>query len=130
MPSGLTDRSAYRGSPDYLEELMLILLALPVVVAVTAVHRYLQAYAPTNVLARQVRAQRPQWRTAAALSLLASIGFVAVAAIGEAVANGAPGWLNLVVLLLAWDAIKIGLLAVVVSVRTIFVALSRSIATG
>jgi hypothetical protein len=108
---------------------MLILLALPVVV-VAAVHRYLQAYAPTNVLARQVRAQRPQWRTAAALSLLASIGFVAVAALGEAVAKGAPGWLNLVVLLLAWDAIKIGLLAVVVSVRTIFVALSRSIATG
>ena len=51
-------------------------------------------------------------------------------ALGEAIANGAPGWLNLVVLLLAWDAIKIGLLAVVVSVRTVFGALSRSIATG
>lgn len=96
---------------------MLIFLALPVIVAVTALHCYLQAYAPTNVLARQVRSGPPRWRTVAALSLLAAFAIVAVHALGEAVANGAPGWLNLVVLLLAWDAIKLLFLALLAAMR-------------
>lgn len=96
---------------------MLIFLALPVIAAVAATHRYLQAYAPTNVLTRQVQARRPRWRTAAALSLLAAFAVVAVHALGAAVANGAPGWLNLVVLLLAWDAIKLLFLALLVALR-------------
>ena len=41
---------------------MLILLALPVIVAVAAFHRYLQIYAPSNLLVRRVRAQQPRWR--------------------------------------------------------------------
>ena len=96
---------------------MLLFLALPVIVAVTALHRYLQAYAPTNVLARQVLARPPRFRTAAALSLLTAIAVGAVHALGEAIANGASGWLNLVVLLLAWDAIKLLFLALLVVLR-------------
>ena len=37
--------------------------------------------------------------------------------VAEAVAAGAPGWLNLVVLVLAWDAIKIGWLAILVALQ-------------
>ena len=33
-------------------------------------------------------------------------------AVTAALASGAPGWLNLVVLLLAWDALKVAWLAV------------------
>jgi hypothetical protein len=93
---------------------MLLMLALPIIIAVAAMHRYLQTYAPTNVLARRVRAQAPRWRTAAVLIVLATALLLAMHALGEAVANGAPGWLNLLVLVLAWDAIKIGLLAILV----------------
>jgi hypothetical protein len=38
---------------------MLILLALPTIVAVAAMHRYLRSYAPTNLLICHVRAQEP-----------------------------------------------------------------------
>ena len=52
IPGAIRDRQrpAYRGSPNHLEAPMLILLALPVIVAVAAMHRYLQFYAPTNLL--------------------------------------------------------------------------------
>lgn len=96
---------------------MLFMLTLPIIIAVAAMHRYLQTYAPTNVLARRTRAQGPRWRTAAVLIVLATALLLAMHALGEAVANGAPGWLNLLVLVLAWDATKIGLLAILVSGR-------------
>jgi branched-subunit amino acid ABC-type transport system permease component len=90
---------------------MLILLALPVIFAAAAIHRYLQYSAPTNLLTRRVRAQEPRWRTVALLIVVAAALLVAMHALGEAVANGAPGSLNIVVLVLAWDAIKVILLA-------------------
>ena len=39
-------------------------------------------------------------------------------AVAEAVASGAPGWLNIVVLILAWDAIRFMLLGVSTLVRS------------
>ena len=48
---GSRQRPAYRGSPNHREAPMLILLALPVIVAVAAMHRYVAVLAPTNVLA-------------------------------------------------------------------------------
>lgn len=90
---------------------MLLVLALPVFVAVTAIHRLLWVYAPTNFLARRVRARKARWHTAAALTALAACFLVAMHAVAEAVASGAPGWLNLFVVLLAWDAVKLGALA-------------------
>lgn len=104
---------------------MLLRLALPIIAAVAAGHRGLQAHAPTNLLARRVRAQRPRWRTAAALSVLVGSLVVAMHAMGEAVANGASGWLNLIVLLLAWDAIKISCLVGGVLVRTFWLTVRR-----
>lgn len=91
---------------------MIILLALPVIAAVALAHRYLLLYAPSNILIRRVRAKVPALSTAAAMLAVALSLIVAVKVVSDAVAAGAPGWLNLVVLVLAWDAIKIALLAI------------------
>lgn len=96
---------------------MLILLALPVIVAVATVHRVLHSYAPTNRLARHVRGRTPLCRTAAALIAVAAVLLVAMRAVSVAVVAGAPGWLNLVILVLAWDAIKVAALAVLTFAR-------------
>ena len=110
---------------------MLILLALPVIVAVAAMHRYLQCYAPTNLLARRVRAHEPRWRTAAVLIVLAAASAGGDARRWrEAVADGAPGWLNLVVLVLAWDAIKLAALACAVLARRALLIASRAFRRG
>lgn len=96
---------------------MLILLALSLIVAVAAMHRYLQSYAPTNLLSRSVRAHEPRWSAVALLTVLVAALLVVMHMLGEAVANGGPGWLNLAVLVLAWDVIKLGILAVVLAGR-------------
>ncbi|MBM9458768.1 hypothetical protein JK386_02560 [Nocardioides sp. zg-536] len=98
---------------------MLTLLELPVIIAVAALHRYIQLYAPSNVLVRRVRAQEPRCIAAALLGFLAAVLLVAMHLLSEAVAAGAPGWLNLGVLVLAWDELKVGWLAVSVIVRAI-----------
>lgn len=51
---------------------------------------------------------------------------LAMHAVATAVSGGAPGWLNLVVLVLAWDAIKFGWLAIVTALGCIAHALRRS----
>ena len=109
---------------------MLLLLALPVIVAVAAMHRYLQFYAPSNLLARRVRAHEPRLRTAAVLIVLAGLLLVAMHVLAEAVAHGAPGWLNLVVLVLAWDAIKLAALACAVLARRVLLIASRAFRRG
>ena len=96
---------------------MLLVLALPVIVAVAALHRYLQTYAPTNLLTRRVRAQEPRWSAVAVLTVLVAALLVVLHMLGEAVTNGGPGWLNLAVLVLAWDVIKLGIHAAVLAGR-------------
>lgn len=91
---------------------MLFLIALPVISCVALFWRYLQIYAPSNVLIRRVRSAQPRWRTTGGLLVLALMLLVAMNVVDNAVQRGAPGWLNLVVLVLAWDAIKIGWLAI------------------
>lgn len=103
-----------------------MLLALPVIAAVALAHRYLLLYAPSNILIRRVREKVPALSTAAAMLAIALSLIVAVKVVSDAVAAGAPGWLNLVVLVLAWDAIKIGLLAVSVIARCMVHALRRA----
>lgn len=91
---------------------MLLFLFIPVLYASALVHHCFQAYAPSNVLIRCVRTARPRWRTVGALLAL-SLGLVAMAhGLAALVAAGAWGGLNLVVLVLLWDAIKIGCLSV------------------
>jgi len=91
---------------------MLFLIALPVISCVALFWRYLQIYAPSNVLIRRVRSAHPRWRTTGGLLVLAPMLLVAMNVVDHAVQRGAPDWLNLVVLVLAWDAIKIGWLAI------------------
>lgn len=89
---------------------MILLLALPVMAAVALAHRCILLNAPSNVLIRRTRASQPRPRTAAAVLALAAGLLVAMKVVADAVVAGAPGWLNLVVLVLAWDAIKLALL--------------------
>lgn len=93
---------------------MIMLLALPVIAAVTFVHGYLLLYAPSNILVRRARASGPSLSAVAAVLSVAGGLIVAMRVTSDAVAAGAPGWLNLVILVLAWDAIKLGLLAILV----------------
>jgi hypothetical protein len=86
---------------------MLVLLAVPVAFGVVTVHRYLQVYAPSNVLIRRARSSPSRWRTAAALVALALALLIVMHGIAYAIAGGAPEWLHLVVLVLAWDSIKL-----------------------
>jgi hypothetical protein len=109
---------------------MLVLLALPIIVAVAAMHRYLHYYAPTNLLARCVRAHEPRLSTAAVLIVLAGLLLVAMHVLAEAVAHGAPGWLNLIVLVLAWDAIKLAALACAVLARRALLIAGRAFRRG
>ena len=44
---------------------------------------------------------------------------LAVRTVHLAIEAGAPGWLNLVVLVLAWDAIKFAVMACLISVRCV-----------
>lgn len=109
---------------------MLILLGLPVIVAVAAMHRYLQSHAPTNLLTRRVRAQEPRWSTAAVLWVLAAALLLVMHMLGEVIVHGGPGWLNLAVLVLAWDAIRIAVLALSVMLRAIVAAGRGGMARG
>jgi hypothetical protein len=96
---------------------MLFLIALPVVGCVALFWRYLQIYAPSNVLIRRVRSAQPRWRTTGGLLVLALMLLVAMNVVDHAVQRGAPGWLNLVVLVLAWDAIKLVGLSILTAIR-------------
>jgi hypothetical protein len=91
---------------------MLFLLALPVVGCVALLWRYLQIYAPSNILVRRVRSVPPHWRTVLVLVALGAAMLVAMHVVSQAIGRGAPGWLNVVVLVLAWDAIKFAILTV------------------
>jgi hypothetical protein len=97
--------------------MMLLLLVVPVVVLVASVRRYLQLYAPSNVVVARTRSARPRYRSALLLGVLAMTLLMVMHGLAEAIAAGAPGWLNLVVVVLAWDAIKLALFAVSVVMR-------------
>lgn len=70
---------------------MLLLLAIPILAAVTALHRYFALYAPSNLLIRWVRSTPPRWRDVMLLMALAASLIVAVRVIADAAAAGAPG---------------------------------------
>jgi hypothetical protein len=110
-------RAFYERRTNQLEVLMLFILALPVFASVALIHRYLARFAPTNVLVRHVHAREVRWQTSAGLAVLATGLLAAMHALVESIERGAPGWLNLVVLGLAWDAIKIAGLSLLVASR-------------
>jgi hypothetical protein len=101
---------------------MFLLLIAPVVAVVAAAHRLLQLYAPSNLIAAHVRRQRPELRTAGWLIVLAVALLIVGRALSESVADGGPGWLNLIFLITVWDASKFIFLAILVTVRRARVA--------
>lgn len=91
-----------------------MLLVRPAFAAAALLHRYLDLYAPSHALIRRVRVSRQNACMAALLCVLTGALLAAMAAASIAAAAGAPGWLNLVVPILAWDAARFGALAVYV----------------
>ena len=96
---------------------MLLLIAIPVFLAVGAFQRYLAIYAPTNILIRRARSSPASFRTATKLASLAVVLLLAMRGVQVCINAGGAGWLNLIVLVLAWDVIKIGWLAISVLIR-------------
>jgi hypothetical protein len=80
-------------------------------------HRYLQMYAPSNAIVARVWWGRPRVRVAGGLLVLAAVLAFIAAILADWVANGGPGWLNLLVLLAVWDAFKFGILGVAIALR-------------
>ena len=99
---------------------MLMLLFIPIFYVVACAHRYMQLFAPSNLLIARVRTSPPYWRTAMLLLALAYALIWATHFLTMAIGNGAPGWLNLVGLILAWDAIKFALASIPLGFRALF----------
>lgn len=96
---------------------MLLLIALPVLLLVGAVQRCLHSRAPSNLLIGRARAFPPRWRICLLLVGTSATLLIAMRAVGWWIESGASGWLNLVVLVLAWDSIKVGLAAGLIGFR-------------
>lgn len=86
---------------------MLFLISVPVVVAVIVVHGFLQRHAPTNYLVRHARTSAPTMSAAALHAGLAAACLAGLRAVDLAIAAGAPKVLYLLVLVMAWDAVKL-----------------------
>jgi hypothetical protein len=94
------------------ERLIAMILALCFRLA-ASIHWYLYAYAPSNILIRYLRSStggRWAFPISAALTagyLAATVGLTSI------LESGGPGWLNLVTLVCAWNAMKFMLMGVV-----------------
>jgi hypothetical protein len=70
------------------------------------IHAVLQRYAPTNIILGTLRRRRYlKWGAVAGVAGVAVYG-TALYFTRTAIEAGAPGWLNILVLLLFWNAIK------------------------
>lgn len=105
---------------------MLLLIAVPVIILVVFAHSLLQAYAPSNVLIRRLRASRPTLSRAGAVAVIALLCVSVMHGLALAIEAGAPSWLNLLVLVLAWDVIRFGWLAANLLLGAVRAALRRS----
>lgn len=77
-----------------------------------SIHWYLYAYAPTNILTRYLRSPDGQ-KWAFPISAALTAGYLAsTAGLTTILESGGPGWLNLVTLVWAWNAMKFGLMGV------------------
>jgi hypothetical protein len=96
---------------------MLVLLLVPVFALVVLCHSVLPSCAPSNLLIARARSSRPTVGWVAGLGGLAlAASLLAHVLVIDAV-RGGPGWLNLLVLVLCWDAIKFSVMACFTSVR-------------
>lgn len=97
--------------------MLFLLIFIPAIAIAACAHGLLQAWAPSNILIRHVRASRATFRMTATLGVLAFACIVAMHLIAEAIVSGAPNWFNIAVLVFAWDAIKFGVLACLTAAR-------------
>ena len=71
-----------------------------------ALHGFLRTYMPTNILVRHLRARRwLRWSIPTALVIVPAYVFAATVAT-KLVERGGHGWLNILVLLFIWNAMK------------------------
>ncbi|MEI3844902.1 MULTISPECIES: sulfate permease [unclassified Microbacterium] len=72
---------------------------------VSRIYAFFQRTMPTNILIRATHPRRGlKWGAPA--MLLAVVYVVVAAALAQWVAGGAPGWINLLVLVSLWNALK------------------------
>jgi hypothetical protein len=72
---------------------------------VSRIYSFFQQSMPTNILIRATHTRRGlKWGVPA--MLLAVVYIVIAAALAQWVAGGAPGWINLLVLVCLWNALK------------------------
>ncbi|MFP5435308.1 MAG: sulfate permease [Alphaproteobacteria bacterium] len=72
---------------------------------VSRIYAFFQRTMPTNILIRATRTRRGlKWGVPA--MILAVVYIVIAAALAQWVASGAPGWINLLVLVCLWNALK------------------------
>lgn len=77
----------------------------PILAMTSFIYSLLQRYAPSNIVLRWVRSRRGlKWGAPAMFLSLPYLGFAFWCS--SVVAGGRPGWLNLVVLLSLWSAMK------------------------
>lgn len=82
-----------------------------IAVTLIRVRWFLRCYAPSNVILDAIRARRGyKWGFPAALVLVPACLYAA-SFTTTLIEHGAPGWLNLVVLILIWDALKFAVMA-------------------
>lgn len=75
------------------------------IVFVSRIYAFFQQSMPTNILIRATHTRRGlKWGVPA--MLLAVVYIVIAAALAQWVAGGAPGWINLLVLVSLWNALK------------------------
>jgi hypothetical protein len=75
------------------------------IVFVSRIYAFFQRTLPTNMIIRATHTRRGlKWGVPA---MLLAVGYIVVAAaLSQWVAGGAPGWINLLVLLCLWNALK------------------------
>ena len=72
---------------------------------VSRIYAFFQRTMPTNILIRATRTRRGlKWGAPA--MLLAVVYVVIAAALAHWVADGAPGWINVLVVVCLWNALK------------------------
>jgi hypothetical protein len=90
----------------------------PIWILSIRIRDFLRRYAPTNILLAAIHTRRGlKWGTLATL-LAAPYTFAAVMCVGL-VEGGAPGWVNLLVLLFLWNALKFVIVGPVSVIRLI-----------
>ena len=77
-----------------------------------AIRRHLCAYMPSNIAIALLRSRRgPKWALPVAVLVVPAYGFIA-AMVSAGIDRGAPAWLNVLVLLFSWNAMKFASIAV------------------